>query len=313
MCMSPMKIYWDRAEHKYMFNPKDADITRSVIVPCGKCPECKKKWRTSLAQRVRYELTKYSYNEICFLTLTVDDEHLEEVFPNGSLNHSYFQKFMKRLRRKLEYHGFEGKIKYLVSGEYGEKNGRPHFHMIMFGYKPSDLKYFYKSKKGYNCYKSKFLESVWKAGFVDVGDVNEHTAPYMVKYITKFSEIKSDDFVVNGKVVRKPYVVYPKKILGIEYFLENYQQILTNGFIYDSRGQKLGIPKSFLKYAENSDNVHLNEMYLEYRRRMEEYILESNKEIMQKYGFHWTEIYDYHVEQGKIRREIYNSFKNVNR
>ena len=138
-------------------------------------------------------------------------------------------------------------------------------------------------------------------------------APYMVKYITKFSEIKSDDFVVNGKVVRKPYVVYPKKILGIDYFLENYEQILTNGFIYDSRGQKLGIPKSYLKYAENSSNIHLNELYLEYKRRMEDYILECNRELMQKHGLHWTEIYDYHVQQGKIKREIYNSFKNKNR
>lgn len=311
--MSPLKIYWDRSEHKFQFNSKDPDPWHYAIVPCGRCPECRKKWRTQLAQRVRYELDNYGYDEVCFLTLTVSDDKLEEVFPNGSLNHRYFQLFMKRLRRKLEYHGFKGKIKYLVAGEYGEKNGRPHFHMIMFGYKPKDLKFFYKSKKGYNCYKSSFLESVWGAGFVDVGDVNEHTAPYMVKYICKFAEIKQDEFVVNGNQVRKPYIVYPKKILGIDFFLANYEQILNNGYILDSRGIKQGIPRSYLKYCENTDNIAIQECYKLYKAKCDLLIKEQNKEIMSKYNLHYFDLYDWVYQQGKIKREIYNSFKNVNR
>ncbi len=311
--MSPLKIYWDKVEHKFQFNSKNPDLWHYAIVPCGRCPDCKKKWRTQLAQRVRYELSKYSYNEVCFLTLTVNDDKLQEVFPNGSLDHGYFQKFMKRLRRRLEYHGFKGKIKYLVSGEYGEKEGRPHFHMIMFGYKPQDLKFFYKSKKGYNSYKSAFLEEVWGAGFVDVGDVDEHTAPYMVKYITKFGEVKQDDFIVNGKKVRKPYVVYPKKILGLDYFLSNYEQILNNGYVLDSKGKKVGIPRSYLKYCENTDNIAIQECYKLYKARCDLLIVESNRDLMNKYDLHYFDIYDWVLQQGKIRREIYDSFKNVNR
>ena len=314
MCMSPLQIYWDRAEHKYNYNAKEPDLYNYVIVPCGKCPDCKQKWRTQLAQRVRYELLNYNYNEVCFLTLTANDENIDNVFPNGSLDHAYFQRFMKRLRRTLEYHGFKGKIKYLIAGEYGEKNGRPHFHMILFGYKPSDLKYFYKSKKGYNCYKSKFLENIWGAGFVDVGDVNEHTAPYMVKYITKFGEIKSDEFIVNGKNVRKPYIVYPKKILGLDYFLANIEQILSNGYILDTRGKKLGIPRSYLKFCEKNDSdPFIMLLYQQYRENVEELIKESNKELMHKFNLHYFDIYDFVLEKGKVRREIYNSFKNVNR
>lgn len=313
MCMSPLKIYWDKVEHKFQFNSKNPDLWHYAIVPCGRCPDCKKKWRTQLAQRVRYELSKYSYNEVCFLTLTVNDDKLQEVFPNGSLDHGYFQKFMKRLRRRLEYHGFKGKIKYLVSGEYGEKEGRPHFHMIMFGYKPQDLKFFYKSKKGYNSYKSAFLEEVWGAGFVDVGDVDEHTAPYMVKYITKFGEVKQDDFIVNGKKVRKPYVVYPKKILGLDYFLSNYEQILNNGYVLDSKGKKVGIPRSYLKYCENTDNIAIQECYKLYKARCDLLIAESNRDLMNKYDLHYFDVYDWVLQQGKIRREIYDSFKNVNR
>jgi len=313
MCMSPLKIYWDKVEHKFQFNSKNPDLWHYAIVPCGRCPDCKKKWRTQLAQRVRYELSKYSYNEVCFLTLTVNDDKLQEVFPNGSLDHGYFQKFMKRLRRRLEYHGFKGKIKYLVSGEYGEKEGRPHFHMIMFGYKPQDLKFFYKSKKGYNSYKSAFLEEIWGAGFVDVGDVDEHTAPYMVKYITKFGEVKQDDFIVNGNKVRKPYIVYPKKILGLDYFLSNYEQILNNGYVLDSKGKKVGIPRSYLKYCENTENIAIQECYKLYKARCDLLIKEQNKELMNKYDLHYFDIYDWILQQGKIRREIYESFKNINR
>lgn len=315
MCMSPLELFYSFKEQKYVFsyNPAHCSLTNTVIVPCGKCPECRKKWRTQLAQRVRYELSKYSYNEICFLTLTVSNEHMDDVFPDGSLNHSYFQKFMKRLRRRLEYHGYTKKIKYLCAGEYGEKTGRPHFHVILFGWKPDDLKYFYRSKKGYACYKSKMLEEVWGAGFVDVGDVDEHTAPYMVKYITKFSEVKTDEFKVNGKVVRKPYIVYPKKILGLDFFLENYQQILTNGYILDSRGQKVGIPRSFLKHAENSDDLLMQELYIAYKERIEDYLLEQKRKLIAE-GY--TSSYDRYmlaVENGKVRREIYESFKNINR
>lgn len=314
MCMSPLQIYWDLEEHKYKFNAKSVDINRFAIVPCGRCPECKQKWRTQLAQRVRYELDKYSVFEKCFITLTVDNDHIDEVFPNGSLDHSYFQKFIKRLRRHLEYRGYTKKIKYLVAGEYGEKEGRPHFHLILFGWKPTDMRYRGKSKKGYKTYKSALLEDLWGAGFVDVGDVDPHSAPYMVKYICKFSEISSDDFVVNGKNVRKPYIVYPKKILGIDYFLDNIEQILSNGYVLDTRGKKVGIPRSFLKYCDKcDDDPYIMLLYQQYQERVKESIVETNKELMCKYDLHYLDIYPWLLQQGQIRREIYNSFKNKNR
>lgn len=302
MCMSPMEVFWNWNERKYQFvyNPRECRCSlrgiKTAIVPCGKCPECKAKWRTQLAQRVRYELDKYKDN-VCFLTLTVNDDYIDEVFPDGSLSHAYFQKFMKRLRGKLDYHK-NLKIKYLCCGEYGEKNGRPHFHVIIFGWKPHDLRYRGRSQKGYSAYKSDFLEEVWRAGFVDVGSVDVHTAPYMVKYMVKFAEIKGDDFELNGRKVKKPYIVYPKTVLGIDFFIGNYRQILRNGFIRDTRGKKIGIPRSFLKYAENSDNLEMQELYRDYLLRIEEYIESLDTD------------YEELCKQGAIRREIYRSFKN---
>ncbi len=371
-CMSPVAIYWDMKEKKYSYRkPVDVDYNRSIVVPCGKCPNCKKTWRTQLAQRVRYELDRYNYNEKCFLTLTVNETCINKVFPNGSLSHVYFQKFIKRLRRYLEYHKIPHKpIKYFMCGEYGADNGRPHFHVILFGWKPKDLKYAGTSYKGYKGYKSELLQSLWSDpdatkeqikkfnndprnagilakhggkfkylpfGFIDVGDISEETAPYMAKYIMKFSEVPQkkkrgeieliddctgeivkkevfDEFTVNGRPVRKPYLVYPKKILGIDYFLENYKQILKNGYILDSRGKKHGIPRSFLKYAENqTEDILMSELYKDYRARVEFLLLEEKKYLISQGYVHYFERYEYYCEQGRIKREIYNSFKNKHR
>ena len=167
-CMNPVQIHYNMVTHKYQFlYDKDCDPTRTIHVSCGRCPSCAKKWRTQLSQRALMEFQKYGYERTCFLTLTVDPEHEYLFGENWELDHSVIQKFMKRLRARLKYYKIDVKIKYLCCGEYGE-NGthRPHWHMILYGWKPTDLRYFGKSKGGYNTYKSEFIESCWQNGSI---------------------------------------------------------------------------------------------------------------------------------------------------
>lgn len=370
-CMEPVKIYWDKDSEKYSYRkPNNIDYEKSIVVSCGRCPACRKEWRTHLAQRVRYELLKYNFNERCFITLTADEDHLDEVFPNSSLDHAYFQKFIKRLRSHLEYYKIPHKpLKYLVSGEYGKHNThRPHFHLILFGWKPDDLKpEMYKTKKGYQAYTSELLAEKWGAGKVQVGDVSEHTAPYMVKYICKHSEEKkyekckkleimdtfdfetgevngktfikvdgrksifknptplrdkkgklivdeNDNYICVDKVVKPPYIVYPREMLGVDYFLENYKQILKNGFILDSRGQRHSIPKNFLKYCKtHEENIELNECYLQYLERLQ-ILFEEEKQYLISLGYiTFNQRYEYYKEQGRIKRIEFESLKNKHR
>ena len=363
MCMNPNYVVWNRALNKWMFPSKKnlkeygADWSKTLFVPCGKCPECKAKWRTQLGQRMRWELEKYKGN-CCFLTLTVNKENLQKVFPGYSLDHTYFQKFMKRLRRHLEYRGFTGKIKYLVCGEYGHDNGRPHFHAIIMGWRPDqeDLIFRGKTKKHYEKFESKLIQRLWSdpdatekeikkfnkdnpgivyknggeydympLGLVDVSlDVNENTAPYMVKYMVKFAEISKDEFTVNTKInddewildnpVRKPYLVYPKVMIGLDYFLDHIDQIITNGFIMDSRGKYLGIPPCFIKYLKNSEDLEMQNYYLIHKYRSDEFIEEQKKILEVLCGSDWYVVQlEYLREQGRIRREMYESMKNNNR
>lgn len=362
-CMEPVKIYWDRDEEKYSYKrPKHIDWDKCIVTSCGRCPACRAEWRTHLARRVMYELQNYNFNERCFITLTCDDAHIDEVFPKMSLNHEYFKKFIKRLREHLKYNKIPHKpLKYLVAGEYGKHNThRPHFHLILFGWKPDDMKpKSFKSKKGYQTYTSKLLEEKWRAGFVEVGDVTEHTAPYMVKYIVKFSEVKkfetiqkkiTDDiineetgeikeynhivkvrkrvfktqvyigknekgeYLYTERIVKPPYIVYPKKIMGIDYFLNNYKQILANGFIMDSKGKRHSIPKNFLKYCkEHDENIELNECYLRYLERLQ-ILFEEEKQYLISLGYKtFNQRYEYYREQGRIKRAEFESFKNIHR
>ena len=346
MCYQPLELHYNERTEKYQFSNGFGCVPfYRRLVPCGKCPECKAKWRSQLAQRVRYELLRYHGN-CCFLTLTANPATIHKTFPDGSLDHRPFQLFMKRLRITLERQGFKGKIKYLMCGEYGDNNGRPHYHAIIFGWKPEDLRYKGTSRKGLKRYKSKFLDSIWKdtsatqkeiddfnnnpansniikdnggkydflpLGFVEVGEVNENTSPYMAKYICKFSEVKREDFEINGKKVKKPYLVYPKKILGVDYFLEHAEDILKRGYILCSNGKKIGIPRSYLKYAEkNFTDGNLGLAYQIYLNNVEQNIDNMYFELCELLGYPYERrnaVHHYLIEKAKEKRKIYESYK----
>lgn len=112
----------------------------------------------------------------CFITLTYDDEHLP--FP-PSLDHSHFQKFMKRLRFKI------GPVRYYMCGEYGSENFRPHYHACVFGYDFPDRVLWSLSPSGYNLYRSSVLESLWPFGFSSVADLSFESAAYVARYVLK--------------------------------------------------------------------------------------------------------------------------------
>lgn len=372
-CMNPVSIYWNSYEQKYVYTKPDnissEDLEKSIVVKCGRCPACRQEWRTQLARRTNYELKDYHPSEVCFLTLTCDEKHMDEVFPGRSLSHEYFKKFMKKLREYLIYWKIPHKpLKYLVCGEYGAHNThRPHFHVILFGWSPTDLvQKLGKTKSGFNRFESKIIQDRWKVGWTEVGVVTERTAPYMVKYIVKHSEDRkvetydgygleegvdcktgevfyylaskkkrryvfenptpltdkkgnflkdeNDNYICEIRKVRAPYIVYPKKILGIDYFLAHFKQILRNGYILDSLGNRHSIPRSFLKYCEKQDeNSEIHRLYLEYKDRLQ-LLFEQEKEYLISLGYvtYWDRL-RYYREQGEILRKKYESYKNKNR
>ena len=127
-----------------------------IHIPCGKCVGCRSDNAKMWSIRAYNELQLHDNN--CFITLTYNDDNpLVQSDPLclASLRYKHFQNFMKRLRKKSG-----AKIQYLVAGEYGLKDGRSHWHAILFGYDFPDKEPVYVSK-GFIHYSSKLLDECW--------------------------------------------------------------------------------------------------------------------------------------------------------
>lgn len=143
-----------------------SDNGKLVGFPCGKCPVCLQKRANEWSLRISLESREYEH--LAFVTLTYSPEKLYsfELIP------SHLSSFVKRLRTYAERLGFDGKIRFYGVGEYGEKKGRPHFHVILFGLPPR----FWQA-----------IRDAWRGSIVDIQipRSSEAVASYVAGYVVK--------------------------------------------------------------------------------------------------------------------------------
>lgn len=175
-----------------------------VTIPCGSCLECKIANSKAWAQRAVLE--SLCHNDNYFITLTYDDDHLPDplfTFSRHDLTLGYwspllyrdFELFKKRLLERYRELGHVG-IRFFACGEYGSKNGRPHFHAIFYNLPIHDLEFNYSSTlNGENIpyLTSKLITDTWGKGFITIGECNSKTAAYVARYVIK--KFTSDDEV----------------------------------------------------------------------------------------------------------------------
>lgn len=170
-CFHPLTAY--KLENgQISFNEK-GKILQELSLPCGGCIGCRLERSRSWAIRCIHEAALHTEN--CFITLTYDEEHHEP-----SLYYPHFQKFLRSLRKATKK-----KIRFYMCGEYGDLNGRPHFHACLFGYRPKDLEIFKQSSPGEYIYTSATLQKHWPYGYSSVGNVTLESAAYIARYIFK--------------------------------------------------------------------------------------------------------------------------------
>lgn len=152
--------------------PVTPAASKGMPVPCGKCPKCKLRRANAWAFRLSQEAKRH-VNSV-FLTLTYAPEHVPRT-KNGfaTLNKRDIQLFMKRLRKNT---GCKT-IKYYCAGEYGGQTKRPHYHLIIYDALTYD-------EKGL-----RHIDKSWTLGHCHVGELNERTIAYTLKYISKPSQI----------------------------------------------------------------------------------------------------------------------------
>lgn len=195
----------ERLYQLYSSVPKGSE---ALLLPCGKCMLCTRRYRLHWVLRCIHEL--HYYDEACYLTLTCDDNNIDKLFPPlgrsfvsdckwNSLRHEPFQLFMKRLRRRLDYgvrsdsivagqpvknvyHGEVGKpLRFYMCGEYGDTTHRPHYHAIVFGFYPPDA----LPLPGSKLCVSSLLSQAWPYGFHTVARVEPDCVSYVAGYVDK--------------------------------------------------------------------------------------------------------------------------------
>lgn len=173
-----------------------------VEIPCGHCIGCQLERSRQWADRCMLEAKYHTMN--CFITLTFDEYHIKEqleevilVNEDGelksyfSLDKSVLQKFLKRLRKRLD-NEYGLKVRYFACGEYGTHTARPHFHVILFGYDFSDNRVLFKHNfRGDSLFVSPLLDDVWPFGNHLIADCTWDTCAYVARYCIKKSV--SDD------------------------------------------------------------------------------------------------------------------------
>lgn len=142
--------------------------TQWIEVPCGRCLYCLKNNQREWILRLLCEAEVRGLGY--FVTLTYNDEHLEE------LNKKAIQRFLHTLRVKLSRKLGDNAphISYLAVGEYGRKTNRQHYHLMLFGlndFKTSEV--------------LMLVESCWNRGFCYVKPANLKNMAYITKYLTK--------------------------------------------------------------------------------------------------------------------------------
>jgi len=181
-----------------------------------------------------------------FVTLTYDDG-----FTYPGLVYRDFQLFMYRARKLL------GPTRFFMSGEYGTKRLRPHFHALLFGQGFPDRKLI-----GDNLYRSPVLESLWRNGFSSVGDVTYSSAAYVAKYsLKKVSGPPARDHYLRfdrgtGEIVS----VIPefarmslKPGIGYNWFMKYWKEVFLarDGIVID--GREVPSPRYYFDLLDRMD------------------------------------------------------------
>ena len=76
-------------------------------------------------------------------------------------------------------------IRFFGCGEYGDDFGRPHYHAILFNYKPTDLRQWKKNNEDQWVYTSRQLDKIWGLGYTYIGEATFKSAAYTARYILK--------------------------------------------------------------------------------------------------------------------------------
>lgn len=256
-------------KYQVVFKWCEGYALKPIPIPCGRCVGCRLERSRQWALRCVHEAQLHQDN--CFITLTLNDEHLEgrylrghdsrtgKPIYGGTLNKKHFQDFMKRVRRPLP----PGSVSYFHCGEYGERHRRPHYHALLFGLDFSDKHFYKRGKDGSPVYTSAALSALWPMGFSTVGALTFESAAYCARYALKkiTGDQAKDHYTVcdqeTGELLElaREYVTMSlKPAIAKGWFARFSSDVYPDDFVV-IRGMKMKPPKFYDNLYELEDPV----------------------------------------------------------
>lgn len=223
-----------------------------VPIPCGQCIGCRLERSRQWAVRLLKEMKLHDTSS--FLTLTYDDKHLPLV--GTSIRPTLRPRDMTLFLKNFRFTISPKKIRYFQCGEYGETNGRPHHHMILFGEDFSNDRILTRpSRAGYPQYLSPLLSRLWYHGEAVISEVSFESAAYVARYSLKKHLGPGAKLLYSGKY---PEYVTMSRNPGIaaDYFAQFQTDVYPHDEVVPGPGRPASLPpKYFDKLLEKVDPV----------------------------------------------------------
>lgn len=267
-CTSPRTVGFLADGKTLCWSPRKSSKQFAPIqLPCGKCLDCRLENARQTAIRCVHEASMYENNS--FITLTYSDENLK----SERLNYADFQCFLKNLRahrfdnlldkifpglsregQRQLWRGLpktrrdslysEISIGVYTAGEYGERKKRPHWHSLIFNWRPDDLVPKYISDRGDQVYNSQLLTRLWPYGISELGQVTFESAGYCARYATK-KLAHGPDGSHNFEPLSKRST---RSGIGKKWIEKYWPDVFNHGYLVLPGGQKTSIPRYYEKW-----------------------------------------------------------------
>lgn len=290
--------------------------SKGISIPCGKCIGCRLDYSREWAIRSYLECKEYDYNY--FVTLTYAPEHLPkgqgydvetgEVIYGDSLNPKHLTKFIKDLRRYFDYHYGHKGIRFMASGEYGDKTGRPHYHLIIYNLPLPDCMYWNSNWDGDKYFTSKIISDIWGKGHCIVANVNWETSAYVARYVMKKS-LGKDSRKIYAARGQLPEFIRQSRApgLGRSYYEKNKDVIYATDELSVIKGNKLLTtrPVGYFDRLYEKDNP---ERLAELKAKRQDYAEYHDNLILKKSELHKFDYYKI-KEDNKKKSILYLSKK----
>jgi len=290
-CTSPYNVGFKTDGKTLSWSPKEHSREFATFqIPCGKCLSCRLESARQTAIRCVHEAQMYEKNS--FITLTYSDENLK----SPRLIYNDFQLFIKKLRsrifsdylnklypdlnqkaqRKLfnsltkeskDEHLQKIRISVFVAGEYGDIGKRPHWHAIIFNWRPDDEQYKYSNHRGDRVFTSQLLDETWGKGITEIGSVTFESAGYCARYATKkLYHGKDGEHEFNPISKRSS-----KYAIGKKWIEKYWSDVFSYGYIILNGDIKTSIPRYYEKWFQK----HHPEKWIHYVTQLKPKIVES--------------------------------------